>query len=324
MSYNINQVITYALNTSPYTRATHDNIYPKNFFKYAVRKTVVSDGHSNPAFLKYSYSNKGTIDDIRLGFDPDEPLEENVAHIHHEEVHVGQLYNFKKAGLGTELFGRSLDSRIANNVVWEAQAFTLGYEGPLMKLLSDIENADQSNFSLYGGMFSYLKTQMQFLENTYMAELCPGSACSITQGDRLNPDALRALNGFNRLPQGEKDARIAKARKASVSLMADNKPGKPSSILDIYALQAMSDHRDFANSHMTMPPVYQIFKFLQPVENKGISLTQILETTRMSDGRDFLSTKDWCEALKGRSNQAVAKNFMSQSRYLGEYQKLKI
>ena len=313
----LNKIITKALNTSPYSRATHDRYYKKDrCYTYATKPL------DNGKLAYVETTTKGAAEQTRLVLVMSHGDDDLTMSTHHELAHIKQKQKAKenKINIGSSKLG--VNEKIAKSLIWEAHARIIEVEGPLLGFFSDLLSGTTENIEFYKKHFSakYTRDGAQIYMNALLGTQI--RADEMSKG--VDEVGYTFVNQFSRLEKDEKEAAMIRARKATVKHFFSKNGLENNETLDTYIGMAIDHHLKNTPQYGVLQEMEELTAYLtgKPASNERsqeiLPLEKILLTTH-GDYGPCLSEKDWFEAIGAKSNAELVGRNMVGSKYQNAY-----
>lgn len=194
----------------------------------------------------------------------------------------------------------------------ETQAFGLQYEGPVRGLIKTLRSSDDKDLDKYEDLFVYLEEEgARDCQREFLLTMFNQQADQICTRNGFDQKGLSALRTFSHKPMEEIEAQLYKARKQQANTFLHTKYGTNSEAAEAYIQKQIGEYPEIREKRKG--------GFIIPVNPL---LADILQSTEMCDGTEFLSKRDWCDVLGGKNTRDVVQKFVSQSRHQQQYKRV--
>lgn len=302
-----NTIVSLALKTSDFSRATHEAHYNMSY-KYGMvnacaKPTCVTEEQMLGKGIAYVDPNQNEKDNkFRLVLDMNFDDRDLISAMHHELVHVNQValsmqYGFPLAGSETKLV-----DAMAQTLIWEAQASTGEVEGPLFRFFDDLDKGKTENIDFYKKHFE--TNHLQYDMHNYVCSLLQMDPNKNGKMNFVDAAGHYYMNGFSRMDETEKSEAKRQARMKTISGYWENPLDSKrnmrlfhyTSQCIINAFQMETKKLDVAEQNRN-----KYFNKTYFAPTRDLPLRDILKTTYIEEAA-FLSEKDWHEVLDADSN----------------------
>jgi hypothetical protein len=319
----LNIIITEALNTSPLTRAVHDQYYIKEkAFRYATQlgsKTGVPNSDGGLAYIKTEFQNGERA--VRLVLDMTNDDAVLVSSVHHEMIHVPQILQTPMEHFQEYTMLRDPNAFITQKTVWEAQAFNGQIEGPFFGFFNDLKNGRTSHIDFYKKHFSNVFVP---LTRSYASALFNEDMTGMPIDKLIDHSGYLFLNRFNREDISDQVLVRTRARKKMVSdFLAKDSSGYNNQQLEFYISSAIGQYdfnRQRFNEGSYGQPMKHYIKtnFADDKTSGKKILADIINSTNTKHDI-FLSNADWSEVLGTDDANLLIQNMVKTSRHITSY-----